>query len=333
MCYYIATPNDTKGAKETMRKEAKTTKSAQLANIQGYHQGGYSASNHEAYAYMGFRSNKYFTSDRFIPLNDNFERPDGQPLQGFGLEIETECKGILEETVLAEVLDKIVFAHFPADLFKMQHDGSLGGRTSAECITQVMTKSFIRNHYRDFKLMYNTYFPAFQISADSATTSCGMHVNISNAVFGKTRETQAEAIRKLYYIINKHYAISCNLLYRKGSTRYCGQMDYSTARTMNLSGHYADHSVCFNLGHYDAGRIELRLVGGQKNYACFRNTMESVFFLCERVRSISWADCDNVAKIFRGCNQYVFDRLQSMCGLSAETLAEIRATVKTEELL
>ena len=313
-----------------MRKEAKQNKSVELVHVQGYHQGG-SSYNPESYAFTGFKSNKYFTSDRFIPLDSNFNRPDGQPLQGFGLEIETECNGITVRDVLAEVYDKIIFSHFPADLFKMQHDGSLNGRTSAECITQVMTKSFIRNNYRNFKLMYNTYFPAFRISADSANTACGMHVNISNAVFGKTVAAQEEAIRKLFYIINKHYNLCKKLLYRAGSTTYCAQMNYNNAKTMSLSG--GSHGTCMNLTHYHAGRIELRLVGGQKNYACFRNTMESVFFLCERVRSISWAGCDSIETIFKGCNQYVYDRLQSMCGLSAETLSAIHATVKPEELL
>ena len=61
--------------------------------------------------------------------------------------------------------------------------------------------------------------------------------------------------------------------------------------------------------------------------------MESVFFLCQRVQSISWKDCDNVEKVFKGCNQYVFDRLQSKCNLDIETLMNIKNTVKTEQLL
>ena len=312
-----------------MRREARVEKRVELARVQAYHEGGRGS---EAYAFRGFSSNKYFTSDRFIPLDENFNRPDGQPLQGFGLEIETECSRITDTNVLAEVFDSIIFKHFPADLFKMQHDGSLSGRSSAECITQVMTKSFIRNHYKDFKLMYNTYFPAFGIGCDSG--NCGMHVNVSNAVFGKTAAAQEEAIRKLYYIVNKHYGLCCHLFYRNPArTMYCRQMSYSDARTMNLANQYSNHGVCFNLGHYSTGRIELRIVGGQKNYGAFRNTMESVFFLCERVRSISWRDCDNIVAIFKGCNQYVFDRLKSRCELSAETLDAIRATVKREELL
>lgn len=315
-----------------MRKEAKAAKQVTMAAVQGYHQGGYG----ESYAFAGFNGNWYLNSDRKIRLNDSFQREDGQPLQGYGLEIETECNGISNGTVLAEVYSKIIFPLFKfGDVqFKMQHDGSLGGQSSAEVITQVMTKSRIRNDYQAYKAMFNTYFPAFSISADSYRTSCGMHVNVSNALFGKTPEAQDEAIRKLYYIVNKHYDVMCRAFYRNPQrTRWCGQMDYSTARTMDLRRQPNDHGKAMNLSHYGAGRVEIRLVGGQKSFGCFRNTMETVFHLVERVRSISWRDCDDLVAIFKGCNQYVFDRLSTMCSLPAETVTAIRETVKREDLV
>lgn len=293
-----------------MRKECKTTKTVQLSHVQGYHEGG-NYHDYESYAYAGFTSNKYFTSDRYIPLDENFNRLDGQPLQGYGLEIESECSTITNTTVLAEVLNNVVFSHFPADLFKLQRDGSLGGSSSAECITQVMTQQFIRNNYRNFKLMYDTYFKGLGIGCDNG--NCGMHVNISVACFGKTEETQAEAIRKLYYIVNRHYAFMRRLFYRNGSTHYCAVMNYENARNLDLHHMSGSHGNCFNGSHYDAGRIELRLPGGQKSFACFRNTMESVFWLIKRVRSISWKDCDDLVKIFSGCNQYVADRIATYC--------------------
>lgn len=315
-----------------MRKEAKTSRTTTIANVQGYHQGGYNGN----YAYQGFRANKYFTSDRFIALDANFNRPDGKPLKGYGLEIETTCRGIHNETVYAEVLDKIIFSAFPSDLFKMQRDGSLGGDTSAECITQVMSREFVRNQYSAFKLMYDHYFPAFGVACDS---SCGMHCNISLACFGAKPETQAEAVRKLYYIVNKHYDLMCEMVNRDHHrTGYCQRMNYTKtyAQTLDLENQMCSHGVCFNLGHYDEGRIELRLVGGQKNYACFRNTMETVFFLVDAVKRLSWADLDDITKIFKGCNQYVADRLSRARTAGYCTTAQldaVMATVKREELL
>lgn len=320
-----------------MRKECKAIKTAEIAEIQGYHCGVGITTN---YAFRGFNGNWYFNSDRkenLVPGHDGLlYRANGQAMEGYGLEVEVECRGIRNHRVLAEVFDKIIFPTFKfgADMWKMQSDISLrGGDTSVECITQVMTKSRIRNDYSAWKTMFDEYFPVFRISADSmGTGNCGMHVNVSNGVFGKTVEAQSTAIRKLFYIVNKHYDFCCKLFYRNPyKTGYCSRMDYSSAKTLDLYSAMNDHGACMNLSHFREGRIEIRLVGGQKDYYTFRNTMESVFFLCERVRGISWADCDDIVKIFTGCNNYVMKRLPD-CVLSDEQLEAIRATVKPEDL-
>lgn len=325
-----------------MRKEKKTlTINPEIARVQRYHEGG-SYHDEEAYAYRGFARNLYFTSDRTIVLDESFQRPDGKPLQGYGLEIETECMSIRDNTVYAELLDKVVFSHFPADMFKLQRDGSLGGASSAECITQVLTQERIRNLYPSFKAMYDTYFPAFQVSC-AATGNCGMHVNISNACFGRTKAIQDESIRKLLYVVNRHYDVMCSMLRRDHSrTGYCRLMyvylSKASCLSANLSNFDTDHGVCFNLGHYDAGRVELRLVGGQKNFASFRNTMETVFFLVSNLRKLRWEDLDNLGTLFEGCNQYVYDRLtlaarENPTLISSDVLDRVKACVKREELI
>lgn len=319
-----------------MRKEAKQTRTIELATIQGYHAGGF----HGNYAYQGFKANKYFTSDRFIKLDDDFRRPDGKPLQGYGLEIETECNAITDATALANVFDKIIFPEFPADLFKMQHDGSLGGYSSVECITQVMTQLFIRNQYSAFKAMYDTWFKGFKLSCDSG--NCGMHVNMSNALFGGSEAKQQEAIRKLLYVVNHHYKLMCYLTNRNiAHTMYCRKMNQydskENCKDANLHDMPSSHGNCCNFSHYPEGRIELRIVGGQSTFACFRNTMESIFHLVDAVKRLSWKDLDDVVKLFSGCNQYVFDRLNTKVKqgnqISDDQLDAIRATVKREQLL
>ena len=328
-----------------MRKEAKEVRTINLANINGYHHG-------DGQAAHGYQSLKYFNSDRWEAIirndRDDFIRKCGKPLAGYGLEIETECSGIRNARVLAEVFDKIIFAEFPNDLFKMERDGSLGGDTSAECITQVMTKLFIRNHYAAFKAMYDEYFPAFGIGCGSGR--CGMHVNISNAVFGATEKAQAEAVKKLLYIVNKHFRLFCVVFNRTGSTHYCSVMDGSNpmhcrvdftnmenCKNADLAHMPMSHGNSCNWSHFTEGRIELRLVGGQTTYGCFRNTMESVFHVVEAVKTLSWKDLDDVTKIFTGCNQYVFNRLSTNCkraGVITDTQLEaIRATVKREDLI
>ena len=321
-----------------MRNESRERINTNMARVQGYHERTtHSSYGYESYAFQGFRGLYYFNSDRKIKLDENYRRTDGETLKGYGLEIETECSSISRKSVLAEVMEKIVFPKFKfgAEMFKMQDDSSLGGRTSVEIITQIMTKSRIRNDYAAYKAMYDDYFNSFGITADSYHTSCGMHVNVSNALFGKTEEDQIEAIRKLYYIVNRHYDLACRLFYRSPMrTHWCGRMDYSNARNMDIRMASGSHGNCMNLSHFGAGRMEIRLVGGQKDYYCFRNTMESVFHLVERVNTISWADCDDIVKIFQGCNQYVYKRLSTECTehVTPEQLAAIQSTVKTVNL-
>lgn len=322
-----------------------------MATVQRYHSRtsssrsltsphGADVSSHENYAFDGFDAgNYYINSDRKIKLNEHFQRADGQPLQGYGLEIETVCDGIVSDPALAEVYRKIVFPVFKfGDVqFKMQEDCTLRGhKSSAEVITQVMTKSRIRNDYAAYQTMFDVYFPAFQISADSFRTTCGMHVNISNACFGTDIQKQQEAIRKFYYFVNKHYDFSLCMFYRDPQrTGYCGQQPYDIARNIVLEGNdigqWHGGPSAVNLSHYDAGRIELRIVGGQKKYYTFRNTMECVFWLVERVRTASWQDLDSIVKMFKGCNQYVLKRLED-CHLSADDFAAIEAAVKPENL-
>ncbi|MBO7515684.1 MAG: hypothetical protein J6T47_08690, partial [Lachnospiraceae bacterium] len=105
-----------------MRKEARAQKNVRIAGVQGYHAGHRMniATNHnvatieahEVYAFQGFSGNWYFNSDRKIALDRNFQREDGQPLQGYGIELEMESLSITNQTVLADVMDKIIFPLF-----------------------------------------------------------------------------------------------------------------------------------------------------------------------------------------------------------------------------
>ena len=319
-----------------MRKTQRTeNQRIERANLQSYH--GVSNGG-ESYAFCGFNSNKYFTSDRTIECDENFNRKDGKPMKGYGLEIETGfClstnRNSQAQNILSNIMTTAVFTKFPKDLFKQQMDCTI---TGTECITQVMTKEFIRNNYKNFKTMWNELFPMFGITTDDG--KCGMHVNISVGCLGTTPKIQEESCRKLYYIINKHYDFFKAALYRNGSTEWCGQMyGYENAKTLDVHHMNGSHGNCFNGSHFDAGRIEIRLVGGQKNFACFRNTMEVIFHLIGALKSLSWKQCDSLVAIFSGCNQYVFNRLETKCKM-AGTISEleldvIRGTVIREDLI
>jgi len=322
-----------------MRRENRTANETRTsANLQGYHGARTCENSHINYAFRGFKCNRYFTSDRTIKCDENFNRLDGKPLKGYGLEIETgftlarSTNDTQAQTVLSNIMENTVFPIFPADLFKQQMDSTI---TGTECITQVMTKEFIRNNYKNFKTMYNDFFPMFGVNC--ADGRCGMHVNVSVGLLGTTAKIQEDSARKLFYIINKHYNFFKVAFARTGSTNWCGQMRYENARTMNVHCMDGSHGNCFNGSHFDEGRVEIRLVGGQKNYACFRNTMETIFHLIGRLKDLSWKQCDDLVAIFSGCNQYVFDRINTKCKdagtISADACAQIESTIIREELL
>ena len=327
-----------------MRKESRKLNNVTVGHVQSYHEGR--RGDYESYAFEGFKSNKYFTSDRFIPLDENYKRIDGKPIKGVGIEVETECSGISNYAALADVLQKIIFREFPDDLFKLQHDSSLGvsGETDCygdwevhpaigvECISQIMTKQFVRNHYKDFQSMYDVYFRHFDFSC-SRSGNCGMHVNVSNALFGDTVERQKDAIRKLHYFVNRNYDFACRLFARDTDyTDYCGEMYYGSkeyCKTMDIEG--GSHGTCMNYSHFHVGRVEIRLVGGQSDFQTFRNTMESVFFIVDRMKKISWDDLDDMVKVFKGCNQYVAKRLR-YCHLDSDVYNNILLNVMNENL-
>jgi hypothetical protein len=61
--------------------------------------------------------------------------------------------------------------------------------------------------------------------------------------------------------------------------------------------------------------------------------METIFWLVKVCKKLALDDMDDVVKIFRGCNQYVFDRLRTMCNIDRDALTQIRDSVKREDLL
>lgn len=324
-----------------MRKKQTATIRTGLkeSTLQGYHQGIF---GNESYAFSGFKSNKYFTSDRTIDLDEQFRRKDGKDCKGFGLEIESECTSINDSIIYAHILKNMIINVLPDDLFKFQRDSSLGGLSSAEMITQIMTKEFIRNNYPNF---YQMFKRLESIKAGCGSINCGMHVNMSNALFGNEKQRK-ENILKLVYFVNKNYRLSCNLFKRNAShTGYCQRLNYNfnsfkefkeNVKNISLNSIATSHSECFNLSHYNAGRIELRIVGGQPNFQAFRNTMEVVFHLIEAVKTLKGDQLDDLKLVFNNCNKYVLSRLKDCRdsgSLDLDVFNEIKANSDKETVL
>lgn len=291
-----------------------------------------------------FESLKGFNSDRVIKLNPDYTVSSdntastlsiakaGTRFKGFGLEwenVSTIAPNVgttIYVNLLQLMMDK---AGFPADFWRMESDCTV----SAECITQTFTKSWLRNNYKCWKALY-TLCESFKVTTNS--NRCGMHVNVDVSNFGGDKETQQKNIRKLSYLINRHYDFFCIALHRDiTNTGYCGQMSTSKDywKSFNFETATNDHYVSMNLSHVARqNRVEIRLVGGQKDYFGFRNTMEMIFHIIERVGKCSWDDLDDLEKVFKGCNSYVYKRLSTDClnagVIRQETVEKIFPTIK-----
>lgn len=318
-----------------MRKDARQYTNPTVKTIRGYH-GGH------------FESLKFFNSDRVVNLDRNYKVSEdntastktiakvGSPVRALGLELETvsPIKNAVGETVLVNIIDLAMNkAGFPSDFWKVEQDCTV----DAECISQTFSKAWLRNNYKCFKAMYECFE---QLTVSTNSTKCGMHVNIDLSNLGKDRQEQEKNVRKLGYLINKHYDFFKVAVYRNGSTQWCPRMNSEKSywKTTPIYGFPTSHSACcVNMGHFEQGRVEIRLVGGQRNYPCFRNTMEVVFHIIDNIKKLSWDDLDDLTKVFNGCNRHVLDRIYTNCReagvISQEDADKIRANATDERFL
>lgn len=305
-----------------MRKESRQAVTMNYQTIQGYHNRTWD----ESYASTGFDCGfRYWASDRPIDA-DKVENP-----KGYGIEWET-VSGINNQRVMVFALSTIANEIFTRGIVKFQNDSSLGGESNAEMITEIMTKAYIRNNYNAWKEFYNVT-KAMDICPDE---SCGQHVNISIANFGKTKEKQIESMVKIHNWMSKNYELACKLLKRNEThTMYCRRMEEITPDDVKNDNVITGHGVCINWAHVNedtkTARLEIRLVGPQKTFVMFRNTLEVIFWLVKQSKELPAKDWDNPEKLWSGCNQYVMQRLSGF--LDADTERKIAAAVVREELI
>lgn len=307
-----------------MRKEARTQRTANITNCNSYHGTFDSTAQHQANAF--YDGAKYFASDRAKSLYD-VTMP-----KGYAVEWEMTSNLTSDSTILATILNSEFKAHMPENFFKFERDCTV----DIECVSQIGTKAFWRNHYAGMKAIYK-YLKTVQTYPNANRKSCGMHVNISIANFGKDEATQIANMAKIHRWINateENYQFARAMVHREGSTQWSGRMnpDY-----LDRGGSHYD---CMNYSHLEEGtasRLEIRLVGAQQTYGNWRNTMETIFWLVKQSKELSAKDWNNPVKLWSGCNQYVFDRLTDAVAIygtiNAADYETIRANVKREELV
>lgn len=315
-----------------MRRDSTVRVKLNTGCISGYHDSPDYTGTATSYTQAGYPGGqKVFVSDRA-------KTPEpGATYKTYGLEIETVAENITNEAAVSAILAGVVFPAFPAGLFKMERDGSLEGQwndeaVGVEVISQPMTEAFIRNQYAAFKAWW-TFGRATDILPNN---SCGMHTNISLATFGDTDEERERAILNLHNFINGSddaYLTACALFHRAPAhAGFARQM--RPAACFDDLPRRNDHHASINYAHMDEGpetaRVEIRLVGPQKLYPSFRNTMEVIFHLVKACRKLTALEMQDPVKVWKGCNLHVYDRLTSV--YPSEVVSRIKHNDKCYEL-
>ena len=307
-----------------MRKESKRELNANTTEMRRYH----AQSNFNCERANDFSGGaRYYTSDRHVAL-ESVETP-----KAYAIEWEMASNLTQNGTILATILRPELERLFPVNFFKYERDATV----DIEVVSQIATKEFWRNHYAEMKSAY-TYLNTIETYPNARRgVSCGMHVNISMACFGKDSATQEKNIMKIHNLINrnnKSYTFMCDMLHReRAHTQWCGKM---RADELDRCG---SHSYCMNYSHMSEGkasRIEIRLVGAQQTFGNWRNTMEVIFHLVKKCKELSAKDFENPVKLWSGCNRYVFNRLSTIGNdvkLTDAQLTQIRATMSNDEYI
>lgn len=132
--------------------------------------------------------------------------------------------------------------------------------------------------------------------------TCGLHVHVSRAAFGKTEAEQDAAIARVLYFFEKNWE---ELL--KFSRRTQRQLDRWAARygykeqprdilEHAKKGYHAGRYTCVNL--QNRSTIEFRIFRGTLKYNTFIATLQMVDRICdvalflsdEEIKSMSWSD-------------------------------------------
>lgn len=229
------------------------------------------------------------------PIEDYYYKPVpifyGEGPRYFGVELEIDGAG--ERGDHAELLLDI--ANREQERLYCKHDGSL--EDGFELVTHPMSVEYHMNEMPWAEILSKVI--ALGYRSHQANT-CGLHVHVSRAAFGKIPEQQEDAIGRVLFFVEKHW----NELLRF-SRRTPHQLDQWAARygykdhpkemlehaKKGVRGRYA----CVNLTNFDT--IEFRIFRGTLKLNTFLATLQMVDHICdvaifmsdEQLRALSWS--------------------------------------------
>ena len=211
----------------------------------------------------------------------------------YGVELEIDKGGEYSEN--AEKLLNI--ANNENDSLYCKHDGSIND--GMEMVSHPMSLEYHTNQMNWSEIFEKAVEMGYR---SHNTSTCGLHIHVNRTAFGEDYEHQEQAIKKIVYLVEKHW----NELVRF-SRRTPESLNHWAAKYATISettdetykkakdkrmGRY----VAVNLVNCDT--IEFRLFRGTLRYKTFIATLQLVDELCysainmkdQEIESMSWSD-------------------------------------------
>jgi len=232
---------------------------------------------------------------RHRTIQDYYYKPDpvfyGTGPRFFGIELEID-EGGEDNWAALEILKAASSVHH--ERIYIKRDGSLS--EGMEVVSHPLSLDY---HMKEmpWKVVFDKAKSLGYVSHQTRT--CGLHIHVSRAAFGKTVEEQEACIARILYFFEKHWE---ELL--KFSRRTPQQLERWAARYgyKDTPKELLDHAKNRNAGRYtsvnltNANTIEFRMFRGTLKLSTFLATLQLVDQICnvalfmsdEDIRAMSW---------------------------------------------
>lgn len=229
------------------------------------------------------------------PIEDYYYKPVpifyGDGPRYFGVELEIDQGGELGNH--AELLLDI--ANREQENLYCKHDGSL--EDGFELVTHPMSLYYQLNVMPWGEILSKAASLGYR---SHQANTCGLHVHVSRAAFGKTPEQQEDAIGRVLFFVERHWNELLRFSRRtphqleQWAARY-GYKDHPKEMLEHAKKGARGRYACVNLTNFDT--IEFRIFRGTLKLNTFLATLQLVDHICdvaifmsdEQLRELSWS--------------------------------------------
>ncbi len=227
------------------------------------------------------------------PIRDYSYKPDpeffGEGDRYFGVELEIDEGGKIGDNAQA----LIDLANVLSEHIYIKSDGSLND--GMEIVTHPMTLDYHRSDMPWERLCTKAIHMRYK---SHKTTTCGLHVHVNRTAFGETREEQDEAISRVLYFVEHHWAELLKFSRRteyamnKWAARYGYKHDPKEIMENAKKGGNGRYA-CVNIANWST--IEFRMFRGTLKANTIIATLELVDKVCDLALYLTDKEISNVS--------------------------------------